>query len=220
MITEISEPTDRDRALTDEQVCGLCGDQIGCVLWGDVPTREHFLPYREISNSDLPGEPARVCEGCVPWLEQLCEEHAEPARAAAVALEQENALLLARIGEAHYDGDGCDPVAALQALQRQALERNDCERCIAMGYAAESALAVAGSPVHEDEPDDLDHAETEELICAAAFTYCDYNDGSGDDGFPAFALIRIEGQWTAVCAYHAQAAAAGEMERNWIVRDA
>ena len=86
--------------------------------------------------------------------------------------------------------------------------------------AGEIEGGVAGSPVHEDEPDDLDHAETEELICAAAFTYCDYNDGSGDDGFPAFALIRIEGQWTAVCAYHAQAAAAGEMERNWIVRDA
>ena len=63
--------------------------------------------------------------------------------------------------------------------------------------------------------DDMDHAETEELICAAGFTYCDYNDGSGDDGFPAFALIRIDGQWRAVCAVHAQAAAAGEIERNY-----
>ena len=62
MITEISEATERDRALTDDQACDLCGDEIGCVLQGDVPTYESFEHYWVITDSD--GTRRVVCERC------------------------------------------------------------------------------------------------------------------------------------------------------------
>jgi len=61
MITEVVEATDRDRVLTDEQTCHVCGVQIGCVLHGDVPTYETFLPYYVVRDV---GEAKKLCEQC------------------------------------------------------------------------------------------------------------------------------------------------------------
>ena len=92
MITEISEPTDCDRDLTDSRVCGICAGSIAVISHGDRVFYEKFIPYWNVT-AHRDDEQLALCEDCAGWVEELCDEHAEPARAAAVALEQENAWL-------------------------------------------------------------------------------------------------------------------------------